>query len=491
MRFNEWCVDLDKRYSERVKNQGFRNWLKELTEEESVKAVYDQYLKRPRRGRARAAGENDPNPLYFLEEVIAEAFYRDAFVSYPDNLTYKSKDKYPNELENCQFSSQGGSYYKELLNYWRKDNAIPIILPDFSQPLKGKKFYWIEISSALQKKFDKKIFESIDDLNDFIALVGDSSDSKLRTQARTHGLYLRDIEQLCLAYGILQGYSISEIEEFVQEGKSALSEGQARFPQNKAVLANKTLTFHILGETDSALKAQKDEFLNNVAKNWANFPPHDELGHWSTLKEALRYIASAAFMRFGEYPQNFESERLQPILRKNRTVEKRISTIKAAGKELIKPFTRAKEPQGLHKTIYNSFSVKKGFEAIRAYLILAAMYIVEACNKDNDIAKWFPCGAENAPDAIDSINYILHSAHLREIQCQKYPNEIIDNFTQDTFDWFVIEAVQYDERRHEGKRGPVGVSGLRPFISYLTNDETYLERRKELFEEEYYEDFSL
>ena len=215
---------------------GFRNWLNELVKNEPVKTAYNNHLNglgKESSGRPRDTGENDSNALYFLEGVIAEAFYQDAFVDYPNNIHFK---------DGGVFSSQGGSYYKTLLNSWEEKHVIEFQLPDFFNLSEQQdRFCWIEICSALQKVFhNNPVFKSVDDLNKFIISVGRSDDN---APLRAYGLYVRDINQLCLAYGILHGYSVAEILSLAKEAQACLR--NAHILVEKIESANKTATLEL------------------------------------------------------------------------------------------------------------------------------------------------------------------------------------------------------------------------------------------------------
>lgn len=97
-------------------------------------------------------------------------------------------------------------------------------------------------------------------------------------------------------------------------------------------------------------------------------------------------------------------------------------------------------------------------KAIRASLILQSMYMLEKRYVEDCI---------NVSGALAFINNRLRAALLLEINY----SSVEQNKAVSVFDWFVVEAIKFDE---ELQSGFAQISGWRPLLAYLKDDELEL-----------------
>lgn len=349
MDYLEWSKWLEEQYSKRGKKLGFRNWLNNIiynneTIHKAFKEYQDFYNAREERRASRKLHE-----IFFLETVVTEMFYSEEYEFYKNSPTRSFN---PTGIfasvgdENC------GVFYQKLRNSWNGRSSLSIEVPDFlmGYPIQGhsgeEKFFWIEICSALQKKFfDNPPFKTLEDLRMFIVSVGDAEDFYL---LKTYGFYVRDIDQLCLAYGILHGYSVEEIFSLAKAAREILKKAHKN---HKEVIkpANTTRTVELMRSfyVANCLKVEgkdyilnkneaKKTFLKTIEANCTDFPLLNDAEHWSTIKKTLWEIINSINMD----NRKEEIDRLKQFLDDNqdtgRTSIYRLELIQEAVAKLFK-----------------------------------------------------------------------------------------------------------------------------------------------------------
>ncbi len=308
MRYNnydEWVEDINERYSESKKattKVGLKQWFDGL-DNNNIKADICRLSKMTYVGRSGNLCED------IILTAWAQAFYPN-FYNSENDIVIKGDRRHETDFNVSR------KYGKILRGYFNGTISMPLKIPngeDSNEP-----YYWVIICSALQRRYS--IFGSLDDLNKFIFTV---SDMKICGELQNYGLYVRDINELCLAYAILHGYSLGDEINLLQSADEIIKSEQANI-LSEARAAENTYTKIAKDSFKDFLTApfvQNDDenFLAAVKANAKVFIKNDteaktvQHNHWSSLKKLLE-IRNSIYRDRKSIGRDFES-RIESIIR--------------------------------------------------------------------------------------------------------------------------------------------------------------------------------
>lgn len=451
--FAQWCEFVNNQFLNKKNKRivGFSNWFNSIKEQdnfdEEKKSKFAEVfalISRPQRGRGKKREPNDEK--YFLALVVAKSFYKEEFEYF----------QCCNKFNDEGIFKSSGAYMKAISSFLRNEktddsdveNGSKINLTQLSNSA-----YWFEIASALQKQFS--LFSTIDDINKYVRAI---SRFDVTLPYIDYGLYVRNVNELCVAFSIIHGYSVEQADELIRKGTSALIDAQDK-KVNKVNL-NTTQTQE-LQESFFAKISRLDEetFISNIIVNCDKLVLCGANTHWSTVEQVASDVISG-----------IEVEDLKEC----KTVEGRLSLI---CEEFYNKRIRESNidnisdncDYGCDKNLGQYLLGRLGFldnnikpeQYVQTMTLgpIRCLYIVSIMK---DLYKGEEFDAYNVRNAISHINGVLNFAFLREIDYKIDNNKININST-DIFDWFITECLNYEQELDLGR-----ISGYSAFIQYVS-----------------------
>lgn len=466
--FKRWAEKMEGEYEKKKadKNGSFEQWFNKL--KESNKNIGEDFSKL------------GLDPKNFIALKIAEAFYPEWIENgelKPGSI-FNNDDNYGSAIKRA---------FENGLSVSRLDRYISDTKKRRSKNGKTQDtWYWVEICSVLQKSYNYCIFNSIKDINVFLTRVARKTNKSASKDLKDYGLYVRDLNDLCIAYAILHGYSFKETRALMINCKNIVSESQEVVRNN---VANTTLTQELLDvfdqNSEQLKNMSKDKFLEKVRSRAADFLPHKSEKHWSTYKKAITIAINTpheekAFnIRMSDLNDDFLDEELPGI--ENIIDEQELTCKPKKNKDSLRATILAElllkdapahnvKKNEKNKTDINNMSdrekeelaIKQGRPGqqdskfkedipwVRKYCIISKMREMYNTNSANSVQR-----------CIQTINVFLEKCYLRTIAYDP-----IDNSTTDLFDWFVIECLKFDSKTRDAIEGE-GISGYKPFCNFL------------------------
>ncbi|MDE6200538.1 MAG: hypothetical protein K2M47_01475 [Clostridiales bacterium] len=282
--YNEWIRYIEDKYREYDEKRvagGFRGWFKKILSKGELDKLREDLVR---------FGQNEEK---LILTAWAQAFEPQYYDSQKDVVI-----KCSHGIRTPFDASQ--TYGSTFKNYF-KGKTIPLDIPKDGKV--DEPYYWILIISALQKRYG--IFSSLDDLNEFVFSAGE--DIKLSK----YGFYVRNIYHISLAYAILHGYSLKQLQS-LQKACLRLKHRDDKTVGEKTNDAkqrdvSKTRTAAIRRGLDDILNVTRDiiencrsndehenAFLEFVYNNRTDFMAEEKVvGHWSSLKRVLEVLADS------------------------------------------------------------------------------------------------------------------------------------------------------------------------------------------------------
>ena len=474
--FEKWAKEKELEFANFVSNRekhGFYNRFDDYLETGNIKSVYNEYLEHYN-NRSEKRGSKRNHKAFFLACIIAKSFYPEEFEYYMSNFKFRIGGVFDAE----------DSYMKSIDSYLKDDYSkrTEMLLTRPSQT-KDTGFYWIEICSGLQANF--AVFKSYKELNDFITNINELFIPK---SFQNYGLYLREIEGMCLVFSILHGYSLEEAKSLINKCKDILNDKKA-YCQAEALSAA-TLTQETEDMFDKFLKIKslesihksipfsdykhfvvkrepelEEEFIEIIRKNSNYFMPVKDkhAAHWSTVKSILMLLNKLEHTNSPLSKFNTDKDWIQNNMR---DLQDRLAEISDNFNAYIVDLYSDEIDINNGLRSYIVKRLKEGKIQTSPNDALRCMYIV-AIMKDISIYG-IDTGEVclNSWEALKEINCRLEKAFLRKIDCRLKSGQVYAT-TSDLFDWFIIELIKFDEDKAEEFEN---VSGFKYFEKYILND---------------------
>lgn len=447
--YDAWVEEINQKYIEYTEQRvvgGFREWFNRCVSENNNlrEELYNLEEKNPRTKTPEVSLMMASVAKVFDEELYDEG-----------KRTAKSRD---GSGKQTRYSS--GAFYKAMKLAW-DNGALQIAIPHNEDK---STYYWVEVASALQKRFE--IFNSLDELNVFISTACDSAINE--SELGIYGIYIRDINQLCLAYGILHGYSIGEYKQLLKDCKDAVTEFSGD-PQQTATVDIIRCAFDKYFK--DPFHDDKNDFVDTVRNNSDKIllsgGLHTQVikyvyNRFNNLYDGIRSVderrKEAKDESYDDYIQ-FDVLRMifrQPLLEFSL---KERETLTYLRKELAHRFNVLSQIDSV---------ISNGNDWYGQFILNLRYYIIALAIKGlNDNKK-----STNAVFAINYINQQLNECGFRPIDVKIEADNTNEIEMRDIFDWFIVQALKHEEIVNP-KLG-IPISGYRTFLKYVYN-RTYQE----------------
>lgn len=443
--YSNWVNDIETEYAKDLNQKeigGFRSWFNKCIKKN--KKLNDE-LKLLQKAKTPEVSLMMASVAYIFDDTLYDE----------GKHTAKRED---DNKKQTRYSS--GAFYKAIKLAWDNDE-LQIDIPNDRKP---SSYYWIEVISALQNRFG--IFSSLDDLNEFIFSAGNKAVDD--SEWGIYGLYLRDINQLCLAYSILHGYSVNELKQLLSDCNNAVKKFCGD-PQQTATVEVIWKTFDkFLEEPFDQNSKEQDaqEFVlaveANAEKILTSVGLHTQVvkmvyNHFNCLYGNEKSIDERRKESKEEsYDEYIQFDILRMILR-----------------QPLQDFVlkEREELTGLRAELAHRFNVlakinqviEKSQDWYGQFVLNLRYYVVALCIKKLSENR----KSTNAVFAVEYINLQLKECGFRPIEATVGANNTIKIEMKDNFDWFVVHALKLEEMINPKIGKPI--SGYTTFMKYVYN----------------------
>lgn len=475
--FEKWTERMETEFNAKKTGVGLKKWFEKFyTENGDFRTLFKAFTEKKRVGSQIKDFERN-----FLGTIIAMSFYPSEF-NEKSFMTQSRRKKGEKKI-----FEERGSWGNFLNKVWEgiclneqatgSENSFSDRLGKPSKETlsvennsKGD-LHWIELCSALQKQC--KVFDSLQTLNKFITTAfrvdhpNDLSD---------YGLYVRDIDDLCIAYGILNSKTFTEIRSLIIECGNIIKNEQK--DRNYIINAAQTITQQLETDFNGLIGLDIDIFMQQIKSNAQKFLLKDSDRHWTTIKKIFelfqelngknaqqdKYVSRDFNNRISDIYDCFcEYAGLEDVL------DVLESTVTDAANDVLSLYISdsliLNSSFNLHIDKYDNLHINDEYDVLvedkeifeRSLSKLRRMCIV-ALMKDKRIS-----GDRAEFKVLKEINDKLEELHLRTIDYID-KDEVIVNKTTDKFDWFIVECIKYDKSCAEGDDC---ISGWYPFCDYM------------------------
>ncbi|MDE7107076.1 MAG: hypothetical protein K2O39_02010, partial [Clostridiales bacterium] len=366
-----------------------------------------------------------------IATAVAKAFYPECYDKSRD-IVIKATEKGQTDF----FGSR--AIGKFLSNNWFGTEIMPIRIPDVNCPKDKKEapYYWIEICSAMQRKYS--VFRDVDDINDFIFTVGQNQEASALLD---YGFYIRDIQHLCLAFSILHGYSVEEYRELYQQACEIKVLGDADETATAQIVRERFGDYLVFG-------SKTNEDLLIAVQKYRRLLLHKSIeSRKSIINKCLDVIIENGGMtaispKDLEYMKKLDSSIEGRLLKIIENYKFQVDISPEIGTEKTDLRTYLRNRCGLNIIDFTYSDIDNVENVLRCMLIISNLSGIKAAERSYN----------NAAGLIDDINDQLMDCYMRPIDytfdIDRASGSII-NITHDLFDWVIVESLKFEQAVYE------------------------------------------
>lgn len=498
--YEEWITYIEDTFAERQKNNRSKS---DLSAEERVGGL-QAWFTRIKDYNCNIKIRNELNRLASLEylgqakvidmDLILSAWakhFHEHFYDNENRHVIKKRSQKATKDDEFDVSQKYGRFIR---NNWDGVEVMTIKVPSLNDdPKSESSFYWYEICSSLQREY--QIFNSIQDINKFIFIVGKNKDT---SELLEFGLYIREVQHLCLAFAIMHGYSLSEYRDLYRKASQIEMRGDPNYTAT-INLTDKAFQKYLMG---FSCNINVDDFLQDI-KDHSNLLLNKKSFHKTLINDVMESFIDKfeemLLCDIDSWKKDYHSA-IDRVIKIIDIFSDNILNIDFAGivddgalrsyllnrlgithmKKIIDYSDELDVLKNIRIGAVDEIKVGAPIKLDRKlsqnlWTFMRSMVIVsELYDLENDI----DCGEfikkidnENVERIIIKINESLRYYNMRLLDYEGCEDNVL-NVTHDLFDWAVIESLKYEQYKYkkqiesEINVGMIGITG-RTFMRYL------------------------
>ncbi|MDE6200591.1 MAG: hypothetical protein K2M47_01750 [Clostridiales bacterium] len=444
LNYSDWVEYIESEYEKRTVQHRAKGSLSDEEKAGGLHAWFNRVAKRVEKINVELSrikslkfkGQSEIVELDLIATAMAKAFYPECYDK-NRGIVIKATESGQTDF----FGSR--AIGKFLSNNWFGNEIVPIKAPNAypSKDSEENPYYWIEICSAMQREY--AVFRDIDDINYFIFTAGQNKEPSALVE---YGIYIRDVQHLCLAFSILHGYSVAEYRELYRQACEIKVLGDADETATAQIVRERLGDYLVCGSKTN------EDLLAAVQKYSGLLLHKTKESRRSLINKCLDIIigngeTTAMSSKDIEYMMELDRsvrERLQRI-HDNYLFQIDISTESGAGEADLRTYLRNRCGLNLVDFTYSdsddatSDSIEN---ALRCMLIIFRLNGIKTAERSYN----------NAADLIDDINDQLINCYMRPMDytfdIDRASGSII-NITHDMFDWVIVESLKFEQAVYE------------------------------------------
>ena len=472
VKFNNY---IEKKYAENkevFEQQSNQNLFKIKFDEyiqELGKKSFENFFKQFNNTKVLKNNEQEQAKIkrYFLAYIIAKNFYPNEIIEENGKKHFKKKGLFDKDAEKT------GAYYKKIERILGNEG---LIIRD------SKTLYWLEVLSAMQKESGLKRFNGLNDLNAFIRSIYADNKNNIEEYAdiKGFGLYVRNIEQLCYAYTILNGKSSAFSQSLIKKVQIiAKNKNSTNEKQEIREDRNNQITQEVFDEYDIK-DLKEEEFLKTIDERYDNFSFVKQSFHTTILTKIQDELKTENDNGYKDVDYETDMAILYDILfyngfldkyetiyeekQKHKKSNRNMTLLEIIEEKIVNPVFK-KNVTAVAKDL-----PKDNILFLRRLLILSIMKNENAKNTEKKNTE-----QKDAYKMLTYINGKLEFMGLGGLSLNETTTNEIINWDKDVFDWFIKECIIFDEKQQRQNAtefdSPVFVDGFNQFMEYFCSEE--------------------